>query len=334
MEVIITPTDQKGFIHYVDGNKLIRSYKGKIFLSENNGIEYSLIIDLSKSFIDNMMLCNSKIRRLFRFYIYHIIPFHDQLIIFGLKRIFVICLKEYRLLRELPLSGSRPLIVCNDNFGVYYGEYFSNKDRKPVCLFRYTIETGRFDKFYEFKNIRHIHGVFHDPYTGKIFLTTGDDDHESFIGYIDNNEIIKYVSGNQQSRVVVLLFDIKYIYYATDAPFEKNFIYRINRHTGVAEKLQEIGGTVFYGATSSSGIIFSTVVDTNKNLRQDNVELWYSYDGTGWEIVQQFRKDFWPKNLFQHGHLIISNMQFNSSTLWFTPIAVQGDHVIHKLTTL
>lgn len=327
----IQNTKKKGFIHYVDGELIIRSFKGKIILSRDDLKTEELLIDLSRDFKSNLKLLFRLTRRLFRFYIYHVIPVNDQLIVFGLKKIFIVSISEERKIVELPLSGSRPLIVCADSDSVYYGEYFGNDQRRPVKVFKYSTLTNTIEEFLLVESIRHIHGMFYDPYMKKIFLTTGDEDHESFIGYIENKNIVKLVTGNQQARVVQLLFDEKYIFYATDAPFETNHIYRYNRAAGSVEQLQAISGTVFYGAITKHGIFFSTVVDTNKNLRQDSVELWFSESGDNWKNIKEFKKDIWPKKLFQYGQLIMPDKQFNTSTIWFTPFALRKDQQIHKI---
>ncbi|MDD3700348.1 MAG: hypothetical protein WCR58_04495 [Bacteroidales bacterium] len=331
MNLNIQNTEKKGFIHYVESTQLIRSYKGKIFLSKDELRSEQLLIDLSQDLKSKIKLLLCLSRRLFRFYIYHVIPFKDQYLIFGLKKIFVVSGNPGKVIKDFPLSGSRPLIICADNDSVYYGEYFGNDQRRPVKVFKYSTLTNAIEELLLVENIRHIHGMFYDPYTKKIFLTTGDEDHESFIGYIANKNIVKLVTGSQQARVVQLLFDEKYIYYATDAPFETNHIYRYNRVTASIEQLQAISGTVFYGAITKHGIFFSTVVDTNKNLRQDSVELWFSESGDKWKNIKEFKKDIWPKKLFQYGQLIMSDKQFNSSAIWFTPFALLKDQQIHKI---
>jgi len=331
MNAAITRTNHKGFIHFAEDNSLIRSYKGKIYLSDDNGLSYTLLIDLASSFKEQIKLSSVKLRRLFRYYIYHIVPLDNRLFVFGLGRIFIISKQTKSVEKILPLFGKRPLIVCSDGESVFYGEYVTNSNREPVFIYKYSDASEAFEVFADFKDIRHIHGVFHDPYSNKVFLTTGDSDSESFIGYFDGDRVKKIIGGSQQDRVVPLLFNRDYVYYATDAPREVNYIYRIDRKTENKERLQQIGGTVFYGALNSNGMIFSTVVDVNKAQRQDYVELWYSKDGSEWQRIHEFKKDIWPKNLFQHGHLMISDKQYNSKRFWFTPIATQGDHYIHYI---
>ncbi|TVR19331.1 MAG: hypothetical protein EA391_00895 [Balneolaceae bacterium] len=331
MRTAITRTHFKGFIHFAEGKSLIRSYKGKIFTSDDGGYNYKELIDLAGSIKEQITLSNAKLRRLFRFYIYHIVHLKNRLFVFGLGRIFILSLQTKSVEKVLPLSGKRPLIICSDRESVYYGEYVTNTNRKPVSIYKYTDASESFEVFKEFKDIRHVHGVFHDPFSDNIFVTTGDDNSESFIGYFAGDELKKIAAGSQQDRVVPLLFSRDYVYYATDAPKEINYIYRVNRKTEKKERLQQIGGTVFYGALNTNGMIFSTVVDVNKAHRQDCVELWYSKDGSDWQIIHEFKKDIWPKNLFQHGHLMISDKQYNSKSFWFTPMATEGDHYIHRI---
>lgn len=331
MSFRLQKTSYKGFVHYVDGDFIIRSHKGEVYFSHDGGTHFHKIIDLGHSITDRVKLSHPKIRRLLRYYIYHILPIGDAIVVFGLKKIFVISTKNQEILREFKISGSRPLVICKDEKYIYYGEYFSNKERKPVKIFRFNPENEFIETHIELTDVRHIHGMFYDPYSKKIFLTTGDTDDESFIGYLETGKVKKILSGSQQARVVTLLFDQHYIYFATDAPREVNYIYRYCRKSKEVEKLQELGGTVFYGVSVKNSFVFSTVADTNKEQRQDSVELWGSDNGTDWQIVKEFEKDPWPKSLFQHGQLLISDKQYNTSTIWFTPFATSNDQIIHKL---
>jgi len=246
VSIRLQKTLHQGFVHYVDGDFIIRSHKGSVYISRDGGIHFQKILDLGQSITDRIKLSNSKIRRLLRYYIYHILPFGDLLVVFGLKRIFVISIRKQKILREFKLSGSRPLVICKDEKYIYYGEYFSNKKRKPVRIFRWNPANDNIETHVELRGIRHIHGMFHDPYSNKIYLTTGDTNEESFIGYLESGTVKKLLGGSQQTRVVTLLFDRNYIYFATDAPRETNYIYRMGRNSNKPEKLQRLGGTVFY----------------------------------------------------------------------------------------
>lgn len=332
MHIELTNTQIKGFIHYVNGDYIIRSYKGDIYDSYDSGKQFHKIIDLASTLSDKIKLSNRLIRRLLRFYIYHVVPVKQYIVAFGLHQIYIISPKQNKIIETFPISGSRPLSICTDGEYVYYGEYFPNKNRRPVSIYRFKPLDKSVKCYSKISGIRHIHGMFYDRISGKIFLTTGDNDNESYIGYLESGKIKKYFSGSQQTRVVTLLFEESYIYFATDAPAEQNFIYRIQRENGELQKLQKIGGTVFYGASSNGNIVFSTVADTNKEQRQDVVELWVSKNGTDWKLTKEFAKDIWPKNLFQHGQLLISDKQYNSPSIWFTPFSTEQDQLIHKLT--
>ena len=132
----IIKTNYQGSIHYIDRAYIIRSYKGKIFVSENSGKSYKTLVKIDKGIKDKLKLSFHLTRRLFRFYIYHILPLGDNIIMFGLKRIYIISKSNGKILRILPLKGSRPLVVCKDEKAIYYGEYSANKQRREVNLYQ------------------------------------------------------------------------------------------------------------------------------------------------------------------------------------------------------
>ena len=85
--------------------------------------------------------------------------------------------------------GSRPLSLCQDKIGtIYFGEYFSNIDKKPVNIYKSNDNGISWSIAYTFKanEINHIHGIFIDKYSDKVWFVTGDRDQECIIGFTRN----------------------------------------------------------------------------------------------------------------------------------------------------
>ena len=76
-------------------------------------------------------------------------------------------------------------ILSTDDNTVYYGEYFQNSGRQEVNILRSGGIKQEWKSAFEFKpgEIRHIHAIQRDPYTGKLWVCTGDADEESFIAW-------------------------------------------------------------------------------------------------------------------------------------------------------
>lgn len=81
-----------------------------------------------------------------------------------------------------------------------------------------------------FPAARHIHTIVTDPYTGHIWLGTGDDAQLSHIYYSDDNGTTwKHIGmGSQEWRVLSIWFTKKFIYWTMDSP-ENQKIFRISR---------------------------------------------------------------------------------------------------------
>lgn len=327
----IIKVKDNAIIHYVNGEKIICSSGNVLFQSLNSGESWQKIISIPCSFKE-WMICKSRLaKRLFRKYIYHVIPQDDIWTVFGFKHIYVISVSKRKVISCNQIQGSRPLVITNSDDDIFYGQYTSNPERNPITIFKSSKDKLSFQPWFTFKNIRHVHGIQKDPFSGKLYVTTGDNDDECFLGYFENKEFIPVVSGSQQARSIQLLFEAEFIYYATDAPNEENFIYRLNRKDGLIQKLQKVGGPVFYGFRNNGILFFSTVCEPSINNNVENVELWASIDGVNWKCIQTFKKDLFHMKLFQYGQIIFPGGPGNKDYLWFTPFATEHDQQILQL---
>ena len=80
-------------------------------------------------------------------------------------------------------------------------------------------------------SIRHIHGIYYDEFSDSLWCVTGDvSDECQIIQSFDKFETLSVIgSGDETWRAVSLLFTKDYIYYAMDAEFEQNKIFKISR---------------------------------------------------------------------------------------------------------
>ena len=236
---------------------------------------------------------------------------------------------------EIP-RGKRFLFLClargND---ILFGEYFGNKDREAIHIYRST-DGGRsfeIDHTFPAKTVRHIHGVFCDPYTDSLWVTTGDTNGESGIWFtkdrIENLKIV--ISGNQQTRAIQLLFTESHVYFGSDTPLERNFIYRLDKKTGAVDKLQEVESSVFWGCKVGDSLFFSTAVEPSKVNKCRDACIWGSKDGETWKRITRFRKDIWPMKLFQYGQIFFPSGENNTDYLWFTPFATEKHMTVQRL---
>ena len=229
------------------------------------------------------------------------------------------------------IIGRRPLfLMLTPEDHLLYGEYRNNAERSPVSVWRSLDGGVTWRSAWTFNNIRHIHGVFYDPYAKSIWVTTGDADAESGIWVTDDNFIhLDLIAGGaQRFRVIQLLFTKQFIYFGSDALTEENYIYRMERKTGNIEILQAVSGTIFWGCKVGTCLFLSTAVEPSTVNKNNYACIWGSQDGVKWKCIAKFRKDLWPMKLFQYGQIIFPAGDNQTGKLWFTPWATEYDQSI------
>jgi hypothetical protein len=167
-----------------------------------------------------------------------------------------------------------------DNRHLFFGEYFRNENRTKVQVFRSDNFGQQWEMVYEFsdKTIRHIHALQKDPYTGNLWICTGDLDSESMIGWTDDHfKSIHFIgSGTQTWRACQLTFTEKAVYWGTDTDSELlGGIYRWDKKSKEITKLLKVNGAVFFATRLEKGsIIMSTDREGFKNETDDRTRLY------------------------------------------------------------
>ena len=331
MEVVTS-----GIIQFVSHEEAIISRGRHLFVSNDGGKRWKKWISIPIPFKKRVLAWSTWLSRLTRTEIHHLLRINEhQFFCIAFNRCFLI--EQNGKTKDVgDIIGSRPLCVTTHQDMVYYGEYTSNKNRDPIRLFLFNSKTHEWTVMHTFKGIRHIHGVHFDPIEKTLWVTVGDDDNEAAV--LRWNESVgtfeKIVFGSQQARTIDLIFLKDSIFFATDAPDEKNYIYKLNRKTHQAENCSAVGGPVFYTSHVDNHIFLSTVVEPSIVNRQDAVELWHSPDeGHTWQIIQEFKKDFGGKRYFQYGQIKFPHGPGDGENLWFTPYATSLSHKVVKLHT-
>jgi len=274
-------------------------------------------------------------RRFFRLGVYHVAGLNDRtLVVMAYRRIYTYDLEKGAINTEVtPICGSRPLALCRMNDSLlYYGEYRCRSKGEGVRVMM-SRDGGRgWEVAYTFNGIRHIHGMYQDPYTDSLWVTTGDANEESGIWVTRDlfENIQPVLFGNQQVRAVQLLFTRDHVYFGSDTNREENRIYRLSRKGHTLESLKKVRGPVFYGCCVGNDLFFSTVVEPNTADNYRYAEIWGAVQGDRWECVARFRKDRWPGKLFQYGQVLFPTGE-NDHALFFTPYATEGGIRTYKV---
>jgi hypothetical protein len=297
----------KSRLLYVDGQLQWCAKGSKIFYSQDGGDSWLLFAHINSVSVSSFFSRFGLSARLFRAHIDHLVPIEDHIVVFGFKQIFVFN-KDGVLISQHPIFGSRPLSVSVHHGIIYYGEYRSNTERSMIRIFKSKDKGLTWEVAWEFENIRHVHGVYSDPYCkNSIWVTTGDSDNESAIWRTNDNflSLQKVCGGSQQLRAVQLLFTNSYVYFGSDAPGELNYIYRIDRRGENIERLVNVSSSVFYGCKVGSSLFFSTAVEPSQVNTTRFSEIWTSTNGKDWIKILEVKKDFFSMRYFQYGQTLL-----------------------------
>ena len=202
--------------------------------------------------------------------------------------------------------GSKPLNICKVPSGnLYFGEYFQNMGKQAVNIYGSEDNGLTWNIVYTFSegNINHIHGLFFDKYTNRIWVATGDRENECIIGYTKDEfkTFTEVFRGGQEYRTCQLFFYRDFIVFGTDTQYQQNVIKKFDRKTLEITELQKVQGSVIKGGQVGDVAFISTTVEPS-NVNSDKwAHLWVTKDGLHWEEKYKAKKDRLPATLFQFG---------------------------------
>ncbi len=202
--------------------------------------------------------------------------------------------------------GSKPLNICIAPSGnLYFGEYFQNMGKQAVNIYGSEDKGQSWHIVYTFSegNINHIHGLFFDKYTNRIWVATGDRENECIIGYTEDEfkTFVEVFRGGQEYRTCQLFFYKDFIVFGTDTQYQQNVIKKFDRKTLEITELQKVQGSVIKGGQVGDVAFISTTVEPSDVNTDKWAHLWVTKDGLHWEEKYKAKKDWLPATLFQFG---------------------------------
>lgn len=224
--------------------------------------------------------------------------------------------------------GSKPLNLCITRNGhIFFGEYFQNMEKVAVNVYG-SMDGGRtWEVVYAFPagNINHVHGLFLDPYTDRIWALTGDRENECIIGWSDDEfkTFHEELRGGQEYRSCQLFFYKDFVVYVTDSQYIENEIRKIDRKTLEITTLAKVQGSVIKGGQSGDVAFFSTTVEPSEVNLEKASHVWVSKDGEHWQDVFFVKKDCWP-SILQYGTIEFPDYKEINNELFFSGRAVMG----------
>jgi len=321
------------YIHLVQGNILWASRAYTLYRSFNYGNTWEKVIDIPAKPLRFAASHINILSRLLRTGIHNVmsLPFGNLLIISDGK-IYKLStqkkdLKEVHKLR----IGRRPLrnaFCINKQNTIYYGEYWPNPKRKEIRIYKSSDYGESWQPVYSFpeNTIRHIHALQYDPFSGWLWVTTGDLDPECKIGYSEDGGKNFHIigSGSEIWRTMTLIFTQDYIYWGTDGERGQNYICRWKRPEGPVEKIKSVDGPIYYSTILREGIILVGTGVENAPSEWDNfARLWASADGANWVELSKWEKDLFPPHVFKHGTIYFANGQDDKGYFYYTLVALK-----------
>lgn len=176
--------------------------------------------------------------------------------------------RSWELVLTLPESsgvrGVLPTAVTQHDSYLYIGEYLTSYDGSPRIL-RSSDKGQSWEPVLSSPECRHFHAVQSDPFSDKLWITTGDTDSESQIGYLSNGEFHLVGSGSQLWRTVSLVFTSDAIIWGMDCPYtDENKILKLDRDkiNQEPEDLHSVRNPIYYATSISTEneklVVFST----------------------------------------------------------------------------
>ncbi len=204
------------------------------------------------------------------------------------------------------VRGSRPMFLCEDvDGGVYFGEYFQNMEKQAVHIYGSHDHGKTWEIVHTFPegNINHVHGIYMDPYTKKMWFATGDRENECIIGYTEDGfkTMTEVFRGGQEYRTCVLFFYKDFIVFGTDSQYQQNELKMFDRKTLEITHLQDVQGPVIRGAQIGDVSMISTDVEPSEVNKDTKAYVWITKDGLHWEELCHAEKDCLNPTLFQFG---------------------------------
>lgn len=212
---------------------------------------------------------------------------------------------------------------------VYFGEYFGNRQRGAVRIYRVSEQLDAMDIAYTFVagQIRHVHGVYRDPFVdGRLWVTTGDYAGENYLLFTDDEfqTVERLGDGSQMWRAVGLLFTAEKVAWITDSHLQQNYAITLDRGSLQIEKHQAFPGPVWYSATTSDGLFLAgTTVERGPGAQEKVASVWVSRDAIEWTRILSFQKDRWPMPHFKFGTLSFPSGTYSSKQIWISGEAVR-----------
>jgi hypothetical protein len=331
---IVEPDRQlaAGFaVEWTDGLEFILSRHNRLFRATSLGGPLEAIGSVAQPSWRMVATRVRAVQRLLRSMFYNVVPLPDGSIFTTFDRsVGVIRDGHYQPVRGLvrPVRCLRGACAIDGNGVLYFGEYDSNDERRPVHIYRLTAGSTALEIAHTFPagSIRHVHGIYFDRFEKSLWCTTGDHGSEAkFLRTSDGFKTTEVIGeGDETWRCVSLLFRKDAVYYGMDAEFIQNHIYRLDRRTGKRDVLTPVDGPVYYSRAQGHELFFGVTAELCPSQKGRAAAVWNVAEDDSAQRIASFEKDRLRRDLFMYGTLHFSLGPGLPDRFWVQGVALAG----------
>jgi len=318
-------------VEWTDGRQFILSRHHRLFRTTSLDAGFEEIGSVLQPLWKREATRLRPLQRLLRSMFYNVVPLPDGSIFTTFDRsIGLIREGRYHTLPGLlrPVRCLRGACAIDGDGVLYFGEYDSNDERRPVHIYRWMTGAAALEVAYTFPAgvIRHVHGIYFDPFEKCLWCTTGDHGSEAkFLRTSDGFKTVEVVGeGDETWRRVSLLFRKEAVYYGMDAEFTQNHLYRLDRRTGKREVLTPVDGPVYYSRSQGQDLFFGVTAELCPSQKGRAAAVWSVAGDDSARPIASFEKDRLRKDLFMYGTLHFSLGPGVPNRFWFQGVALEG----------
>lgn len=226
-----------------------------------------------------------------------------------------------------PLRGGAA--VHGQSQQVYFGEYL-NGHQRDIRVTRVDVQRRKVEVCWTFAraDIKHVHAIHYDPFRNRLWICTGDLDHESAFWYTDDEfqTVHRFAGGDQTWRAIALLFDETGMEWGMDAGKDApadaiNRIYRFDFATGQRTEQAVIGNPAYAACEMGRAAILQTTFEPGR--LQDTpaaAALWLRDRPGTWRSIFEVSHQSQPRGWGgRYGALLIPRGSSPAGQLLLTP---------------
>lgn len=243
-----------------------------------------------------------------------------------------------------PLRGGIAVHPVSEK--IYFGEYLNDR-RRDIRIIQFDPRNGEARVCWSFSpsEIKHVHAIQHDRFRNRLWIMTGDEDHESAFYYTDDEfaSVHRFAGGDQSWRAIALLFDENGMEWGMDAGKDApasavNHVYRYDFGTGQRTQLATIGNPAYAAVPLADGCAVMATTYEPGRLQDTPAQaaLWFRGPDRTWrEIHQQDYQHRGMQGISRYGMLFLATGIYPADQVLFTPVNCAGEHLsCFRLTEL